>query len=112
MSFAQKNETESARTALKSGSSKELLLMLDKSSELTILGKRYNKDNCESALKDFFIEHPAQDFKFVHNGSSKDGTLSYSIGHYQTKTSKHRIVIRFKKVSDSYKIHKLEVSEF
>ncbi|QNL21581.1 DUF4783 domain-containing protein [Hyphobacterium sp. CCMP332] len=111
-SFAQDSESENARTALKAGSSKELAAMLDNASEVIILEKKYTKKNAEPVLKDFFISNPAVDFKFIHNGSSKDGSLVYSIGHYETKNSKFRVVIRFKRSREEFKIHKLEVSKF
>ncbi len=111
-SNAQDIESENARTALKAGSSKELAAMLDNASELIILEKKYARKNAEPVLRDFFISNPAVDFKFIHNGSSKDGSLVYSIGHYETKNSKFRVVIRFKRSSDEFKIHKLEVSKF
>ncbi len=109
---AQSAESENARTALKAGSSKELAAMLHNSSEVIIFEKKYSKNNAEPVLKDFFLSHPAKDFKFIHNGSSKDGSLIYSIGHYETKGPKFRMVIRFKKSEGEFKIHKLEVSEF
>lgn len=109
---AQDLESENARTALKAGSSKELMTMLHHSFELILFDKKYNKDNSESVLRDFFSTNPASDFKFIHNGASKDGTLSYSIGHYETTERKYRVVIRFKKSSENFKIHKLEVSDF
>ncbi|MEQ8358376.1 MAG: DUF4783 domain-containing protein [Cytophagales bacterium] len=111
-SFAQDIESENARTALKAGSSKELAAMLDNASEVIILEKKYAKKNAEPVLRDFFVSNPAVDFKFIHNGSSKDGSLVYSIGHYETKNSKFRVVIRFKRSREEFKIHKLEVSKF
>jgi hypothetical protein len=111
-SFGQTTESESARSALKTGSSKELVSMLDSEVELVIHGQRYNKNNSEGALKKFFTDNPPSNFKYIHNGASKDGSLSYSIGHYESVDSKYRIVLRFKKNSGVYKIHKIEVSDF
>jgi hypothetical protein len=109
--FAQSAESENARTALKTGSSRELMNMLDNQFELTLFDKKYSRKNCEPVLRDFFNANPSQSFKYVHKGASKDGSLSYSIGHYQTSSEKFRVVIRFRKSGEDYKIHKLEVSE-
>lgn len=109
--FAQSAESESARSALKTGSSRELMDMLDNQFELTLFDKKYSKKNCEPVLRDFFNANPSQSFKYVHKGASKDGSLSYSIGHYETKSEKFRVVIRFRRSEGDYKIHKLEVSE-
>ena len=86
--------------------------MFHNSFELVLMEKKYNKERSEPILKDFFIANPAKDFKYIHKGASKDATLSYSIGHYTSQDSKYRVVIRFKKIGDEFKIHKLEVSEF
>ena len=109
--LGQNLESENARSAIKAGSSKELVEMLDKQFELILFEEKYNRSESEAKLKDFFIKNPAKDFKYVHKGLSKDGSLSYSIGHYETSNSKFRIVIRFKRISETYQIHKMEVSK-
>lgn len=109
---AQSSEADNARAAIKAGSSNELTAMLHNTADVVIFEKKYSKRNVGPVLKDFFISNPAKNFKFIHNGSSKDGLLVYSIGHYETKDSKYRVVIRFKKSDGEYQIHKLEVSKF
>lgn len=108
--FAQSSEVEIAKTAIKSGSSKEISELFHPSFELVLLEKNYQKDKGEAALKDFFQSNPPKDFTILHKGESRDGSLFYSIGHYLSNGDKFRVVIRFKKSSGEFKLYKMEVS--
>jgi hypothetical protein len=102
---------DNVRSALKTGSSRELATMFNSDFELLISAKKYDKKNGEEAIKSFFQTYPPDNFEYLHKGASKSGSLSYSIGHYESKGKKYRVVLRFKDSGKGYEIHKLELSE-
>ena len=73
--LGQSEVINNAKTALKSGSSKELSRYCNKMVELNFDGEKssYSKTQAEFVLRDFFKKHPPTDFEYIHQGASKEG---------------------------------------
>ena len=106
---AQGDVLNDVRTAIKMGSSKELVKHLNNRVDLVIDGDQasYSKTQAEFVLKDFFKKYPPSDFQYIHKGASKDG-LKYAIGKYSHRGGTFRVVLRSKKFNNKYKIYNLD----
>ncbi len=78
--YAQEVVIDNAKTAIKSGSSKELSSYCNKVVELNFDGDKstYSKTQAEFVLRDFFKKYPPTDFEYIHQGASREG-LRYAI---------------------------------
>ena len=101
--MAQENVINNVRTAIRTGSSRELSQYFGSIVELNFDGEKssYSKSQAEFVLKDFFKKNPPKDFEYIHQGSSKQG-FRYVIGKYTNENSSFRIWILFKKDNDQY----------
>ena len=72
---AQNEVINNVRTAIKAGSSKELVKSFNNMVELNFEGAKsnYSKSQAELVMKEFFKKYPPQDFQYIHKGSSKEG---------------------------------------
>ena len=107
--IAQGDVINQVKSALNTGSSKELVKYLDKTSDIDIEGEKaaYSKTQAEEILKDFFQSYPPTNFQIVHQGASRAGS-PYVIGQYSYKSGSFRVWIRLKEVSDAtYQVHAL-----
>lgn len=107
--FGQGDVITQVKSALNTGSSKELVKYLDKTSDIDIEGEKasYSKTQAEVILKDFFQSYPPTNFQIVHQGASRAGS-PYVIGQYSYKSGSFRVWIRLKEISDeSYQVHAL-----
>ena len=104
--FGQGDVISNVRVALKSGSSKELVKYLYKSTDIDLDGDNtsYSKAQAEVVLKGFFKDYPPTDFQIVHQGASKAGS-PYVIGQYSYKTGSFRVWIRLKEEGSIYLVH-------
>ncbi len=104
--LAQGDVINDMRAALKAGSSKEVIKLLNKTTDLDFDGKNssYGKTQAEAVLKDFFKKNPPTDFKIIHQGASKAGA-PYVIGQYTHKDGSYRVMIRLKEEASSYRVH-------
>lgn len=99
--------------ALKSSSSKELTKHLHVKLEIKLDGERkeYSINQAEIMLKQFFQQHPASGFEFIHEGNNDSGGILYAIGSYTSASGKHRVVVRAKQYKDVYKVYRLEFTK-
>lgn len=99
-------------TALKAGSSKELINFCNKTVEIKIDGEssNYSKAQAEVILKNFFSKNPPKEFNYIHQGSSPEG-LKYTIGKYTHQGGAFRVVMFIKKIDDKYLIDTLNFSK-
>lgn len=106
---AQNDILDNAKIALKTGSSRELSKNFNSIIELSIDGEKssYSKQHAEVLLKEFFKKHPPADFKYVHQGASKEG-LNYAIGNYSYKGGVYRVYVLVKQFKGKYLIDTLE----
>ena len=109
---AAQSVSESIKIALGAGSAKSLVKYFDDRTTLKINGAetRCNKAQAESLIKDFFTQHPAESFDYIHQGASPEG-LKYHIGILKTKTESYRVVILLKKVKETYVVDKMDFSK-
>ncbi len=108
---AQKEIINNLRTALKTGSSKELVRNFNNMVELNFEGEKsnYSRAQAELVLKEFFKKYPPTDFQFIHQGSSKQG-LTYVIGTYSFEDGSFRVWILIKKFQDKYLVDSIDFS--
>ena len=106
---AQGDVISQVKSALNTGSSKELIKYLDKTSDIDIEGDKsaYSKTQAEVVLKDFFQNYPPTNFQIIHQGASRAGS-PYVIGQYSFKSGSFRVWIRLKQLSEEkYVVHAL-----
>ncbi len=123
---AQTEVINSARTALRTGNSKDLTKYFNSLVELKIENanenlstaannSNFSKTHAEYVLKDFFKDNPPQNFEYVHEGTSKEG-LKYTIGKYtyrdkNNKTSSFRVFMKIKQYGADYLIDAIDFSK-
>ena len=106
---AQADVINNIRDALKSGSSRELSKYLNNSVEISIDGEKasYSRNQAEFVLRDFFTKYPPKDFRYVHQGSSKEG-VKYTIGTFVHERGEFRIVMLIKQFGGNYLVDQID----
>ncbi len=101
--FAQNEVINNLRTAIKAGSSKELVKNFNTMVELNFDGTKsnYSKSQAELVMREFFKKYPPDDFQYIHKGSSKEG-LTYVIGKYDYEGGSFRVWILIKKFDTQF----------
>ncbi len=99
-------------TAMKAGSSKELIKFCNANLEIKMDGKtsNYSVAQAEVVLRDFFLKNPPKGFQYIHQGASPEG-LKYTIGTYTIDRGKYRVVMVIKKVKEDFKIDTINFSK-
>ncbi|MBV6644347.1 MAG: DUF4783 domain-containing protein [Cyclobacteriaceae bacterium] len=111
--MAQGEVVDNIGIAMKASSAKELVKYCGNNVEINIDGveNSYSRSQAESVLRNFFLQNPATDFVYIHQGASEDPKkLKYTIGKYRMKTGSYRVVMFLKKGTDSYLIDTLTLS--
>ena len=108
----QEETVKNIGTAMKAGSSKELIKFCNQTVEIKINGKssNYSKAQAEVILRDFFSKNSPKNFTYVHQGASPEG-LQYTIGRYSHANGAYRVVMFIKKIGDKYLIDTLNFSK-
>ncbi len=85
------------RSAIASGSSRELAQYLAPSMEVGFDGDKqsYNATQTELVMKNFFTKNPPASFDIVHQGASNEG-IPYAIGHYVGRNGSYQVFIKLK----------------
>ncbi|WP_462253971.1 DUF4783 domain-containing protein [Ekhidna sp.] len=111
MSPIQEEAVKDIGTALKAGSSKELIKFCNQTVEIKINGEssNYSKAQAEVVLRDFFSKNPPTNFTYIHQGASQG--LKYTIGRYTHDNGAYRVVMFIKKIDDKYLIDTLNFSQ-
>ena len=107
----QEEAVKDIGTALKAGSSKELIKFCNQTVEIKINGEssNYSKAQAEVVLRDFFSKNPPTNFTYIHQGASQG--LKYTIGRYTHDSGAYRVVMFIKKIDDKYLIDTLNFSQ-
>ena len=107
----QEETVKDIGTALKTGSSKELIKFCNQTVEIKIDGEssNYSRAQAEVILRDFFSKNPPTDFSYIHQGASQG--LKYTIGRYAHENGAYRVVMFIKKIGDKYLIDTLNFSQ-
>ncbi len=110
-SNAQSEVINNVRSALKTGSSRELVKSFNKMVELNFEGEKsnYSKSQAELVLKEFFKKYPPTNFQYIHQGASKQG-LTYVIGKYTFESGSFRVWILIKKFQSGYLVDSIDFS--
>lgn len=108
---AQEDVLDNIGTAMKAGSSKELIKYCNANLEIKVDGKtsNYSISQAEVVLKDFFLKNPSKGFQYIHQGASPEG-LKYTIGTYRLEGGSYRVVMVLKKVQGQFKIDTINFS--
>jgi len=109
---AQNEVINNVRDALKTGSSRELSKYLNNTVEISINGEKssYSRNQAEFVLRDFFNKFPSQGFRYVHQGSSKEG-LKYTVGTYSYDRGEFRVFMLIKQIGGTYLVDKIDFNE-
>jgi len=109
--YAQDDILANIGTAMKAGSSKELIKYCNENLEIKVNGKtsNYSISQAEVVLKDFFLKNPPKGFQYIHQGSSPEG-LKYTIGTYALEEGSYRVVMVIKKIKNEFKIDTINFS--
>ncbi len=109
---AQNEVINNVRDALKTGSSRELGNHFNNTVEISINGEKasYSRNQAEFILKDFFNKYPPQGFRYVHQGSSKEG-LKYTVGTYTHDRGEFRVFMLIKQFGSSYMVDKIDFNQ-
>lgn len=111
LSPVQDETMKNIGTAIKAGSSKELIKFCNETVEIKINGEssNYSRPQAEVILRKFFNENPAKEFTYIHQGASEG--LNYTIGRYTHENGAYRVVMFIKKIGDKYLIDTLNFSQ-
>ncbi|MFZ9044291.1 MAG: DUF4783 domain-containing protein [Cyclobacteriaceae bacterium] len=109
---AQEDVISNIGAALKTSSAKELIKYCNSSVEIQENGvsNTYNRPQAEIILKTFFDQHPATDFRYIHQGASPEG-YKYTIAQYTAQGEDYRVYYLLKKGGDTYTIHTISFSK-
>lgn len=109
---AQNEVINNVRDALKAGSSRELSKYINNTVEISIDGEKasYSRNQAEFVLKDFFSNYPPTGFRYVHQGSSKEG-LKYTVGTYSYDRGEFRVFMLIKQFGGSYLVDKIDFNK-
>lgn len=92
-------QTGNATTIINQSSEKVLINILDKEGV-------YSAPQARQVLKDFFSTYPPKTFSFSFK-DKEEGTTSFALGSYTSKTSSFRVSIKFTLEKDIYKIESI-----
>jgi len=95
---AQDTVISSVGDAMKIGSVKELTQFIGNTIDINVNGvsSTYSKAQAEAVLKVFFQKNSAKDFRYIHQGSSPQQGLKYTIGKLTTDSYSFRVVMLLK----------------
>lgn len=106
--FAQSDVISQVKETIKAGSAKELSKYLNQTVDVTIDDKMqpYSKAQAEFIFRDFFRQHPANEFNIIHQGSSKGGQ-PFAIGQYKSGAETYRVFMKIKTVGNQQLVHEI-----
>jgi hypothetical protein len=105
---AQADVVNQVKETIKAGSAKELANYLNQTVDVTIDNKvqSYSKAQAEFIFRDFFKQHPPNEFSIIHQGSSKGGQ-PFAIGQYKTGADTYRVFMKIKTVNSAQLVHEI-----
>lgn len=104
---AQGDAMGSVKSAMKSGSAKDLSRNFSNVVEITLDGgdaTNYSNTQAEFVMKNFFSKNTPVDFVVNHDGTSEKGQL-YAIGTYTSKDASYTVLVRMKAAGGKYQVH-------
>lgn len=107
--FAQSDAMGGVAAAIKAGSSRDLARYFGNKVEVSIDGDNasYSQSQAEMVIRNFFSKNPPAGFGFDHQGGSENGQ-QYALGKYNHKGGRYNVVVKGKKVGNTFKIDTIE----
>lgn len=109
MAVAQQADViNQVKETIKAGSAKELSKFLYQTIDVTIDDKveSFSKAQAEFVFRDFFRQHPPNEFSIIHQGSSKGGQ-PFAIGQYKSAADTYRVFMKIKVVNSQQLVHEI-----
>ncbi|MDV3309823.1 MAG: DUF4783 domain-containing protein [Cyclobacteriaceae bacterium] len=108
----QSNIIEQVRETIGAGSAKELSKFRNQTVDVMIDEQlqSYSKAQAEFVLRDFFRNHPANEFTIIHQGSSKGGQ-PFAIGLYKSGDETYRVFMKIKATDKQQLVHEIRFSK-
>lgn len=105
---AQADVIAQVKETIKAGSAKELSKYLNQTVDVTIGDKveSYSKAQAEFIFRDFFKQHPANEFNIIHQGSSRGGQ-PFAIGQYKSGAETYRVFMKIKPLGNQQLVHEI-----
>jgi hypothetical protein len=109
---AQTDVIGQVKETIKAGSAKELSKYLFQTVDVTIEGnlQSYSKAQAEFVFRDFFKQHPPNEFSIIHQGSSKGGQ-PFAIGQYKSGADTYRVFMKIKVSNNQQLLHEISFSK-
>lgn len=108
ISMAQGDVINQVKETIKAGSAKELSRFLNQTVDVTLNDgpQSYSKTQAEFVFRDFFKQHPPEEFNIIHQGTSKGGQ-TFGIGQYKSGTETYRVYMKIKSVGTQQLVHEI-----
>jgi hypothetical protein len=111
-SFAQGDVISQVKETIKAGSAKELSRFLNETIDVTLNDgpQSYSKAQAEFVFRDFFKQHPPEEFNIIHQGTSKGGQ-TFGIGQYKSGTETYRVYMKIKGADNQQLVHEISFAK-
>ncbi len=113
LAFTPVNDLDDIKKALKSGDASALTPFIGDNVEIEIDGDvdYYSKDKAIAKLKAFFATNKVSGFTQAHQGSTKDNSAQFLIGHLGSKAGKYRVYLLMRVKGDRFSIQEMNFSK-
>ncbi|MEJ7643237.1 MAG: DUF4783 domain-containing protein [Chryseolinea sp.] len=110
--FAQGDVISQVKETIKAGSAKELSRFLNETIDVTLNDgpQSYSKTQAEFVFRDFFKQHPPEEFNIIHQGTSKGGQ-TFGIGQYKSGTETYRVYMKIKAADNQQLVHEISFAK-
>ncbi|MEP6734266.1 MAG: DUF4783 domain-containing protein [Chryseolinea sp.] len=110
--YAQGDVIGQVKETIRAGSAKELSKFLNQTVDVTLNGgpQSYSKTQAEFVFRDFFKQHPPEEFNIIHQGTSKGGQ-TFGIGQYKSGAETYRVYMKIKSVDNQQLVHEISFAK-
>ena len=110
--MAQADVINQVKETIQAGSAKELSKYLNQTVDVTLEGtvQSYSKAQAEFVFRDFFKQHPPEEFNIIHHGSSRGGQ-PFAIGQYKSGAETYRVFMKIKPVNNQQLVHEISFAK-
>ncbi len=109
---AQGDVISQVKETIKAGSAKELSRFLNATIDVTLNDgpQSYSKTQAEFVFRDFFKQHPPEEFNIIHQGTSKGGQ-TFGIGQYKSGAETYRVYMKIKAADNQQLVHEISFAK-
>lgn len=99
------------KEAMQGADANKLAQLFDEIVEISFNGTKsnYSRTQAEFIMRDFFQKNIPNDFKYIHNGTSRTG-IQYAIAEYHTPNQSFKMYLLLKEREGSYFIDTIDIS--